>query len=140
MLNRLAVFLIGFAALSGCASTPESPWNNLTVDTDPAATPIECGSFPMPTEVVGESVIYDNAGLNVLDRYRVCAEANHDIAAEHALQIGQLKIARASLVDAGQSQRMIAEMRSEQLDDERKHNTWMSIGYWVVIIGLGSAL
>jgi len=84
--------------------------------------------------------VYDNAGANDLEDYRKCSESNAAIARQHALQINQLKIARAEIVEAGQMQRNIAEMRSQQLDDERKHNAWMSIGYWVVIIGLGSAL
>jgi len=59
---------------------------------------------------------------------------------EHAAQIGQLKVARKALVEAGQAQRNIADMRQEMLEDERRHHFWQSIGYWVAIIGMGLAL
>ena len=139
MFVRLTIFLIAGVVLSGCATAP-NPWQDLTVDTSPAATPIDCGSFPYPTGVQDESIIYDNAGVNDLERYRECSEANEAIAQEHALQIGYLKQSRYHLVEAGKAQKSIADMRQTMLEDERKHRFWSSIGYWIVIIGLGSAL
>ena len=139
-MKALLACLIAGAVLSGCATAPVDPWQGLTVDTDPAATPVDCGSFPYPTDVIGDAIIYNNAGANDLEAYRVCSEANAAIADEHAKQIAQLKIARAALVDAGKAQRNIAEMREEMLEDERQHHFWQSLGYWVVILGLGMAL
>jgi len=94
----------------------------------------------MPQEVVDDTLVYTNDGANDLEAYRACSEANEAIAREHALQIGQLKTSRAHLVEAGQAQRNIADMRQEMLEDERRHNFFMTMGYWLVIIGLGSAL
>jgi len=84
--------------------------------------------------------VYDKAGLNDLNAYRQCSEANEGIAGEHALQIGQLKIARKGLVEAGLAQRHIADMREEMLKDERQHHFFQSIGLYAVIIGMGFAL
>lgn len=124
------------AALSGCAaSPPDNPWGDLTTETDPATTSIDCGGFPMPAEVIGDSLIYERPGANALESYRVCSEANQVIAAENAAQVNELKVARAALVDAGSAQRNIAEMRQEMLQDERRHHFWQSLGYWVLIIG-----
>ena len=133
--------LIVFAALlSGCATTAPDPWEGLDVDLSPAATPLDCGKFPIPSEAYKTHVVYDKAGLNDLDAYRVCSEANEAIASEHAAQIGQLKIARKGLTEAGQAQSHIADMKQEMLDDERKHNFFEKIGLYVLIIGLGFAL
>jgi hypothetical protein len=80
--------------------------------------------------------VYNKASLNDLNDYRQCSEANEAIASEHALQIGQLKLARKGLTEAGRSQRNIADMRQTMLDDERRHNFFQSIGLYAVIIGL----
>ncbi len=137
-MRKLALFLIAGVALSGCVSTPDNPWDGLTVDRSAAAEPVDCGSFPMPTEVIGESIVYEDA--NALEAYRKCSEANEAIAEQHAMQIDQLKTAQQHLIEAGQAQRSIADMREEMLEDERKHNFFQTIGYWIVIIGMGSAL
>jgi len=127
--------------LSSCASTvPNNPWNALTTETSPAATPLDCGTFPLPTESYPTHVVYDKASLNYLNVYRVCSEANESIAEAHVSQIDQLKIARKGLTEAGRAQRNIADMKQEMLDDERRHHFFQSIGYWVVIVGLGVSL
>jgi hypothetical protein len=71
---------------------------------------------------------------------RDCAEANYAIASEHVTQIDNMRESVQHLADAGQAQYRIAQMKQEMLDDERKHNFYTSIGYWVVIIALGAAL
>jgi len=73
--------------------------------------------------------------MNDLEDYRQCSEANEAIAGEHVLQIGQLKLARKGLTEAGQAQRRIADMKETMLQDERKHHFWQSLGYWVLIAG-----
>ena len=140
MRKQLIIFCLAGAALSGCASAPVDPWAELTVDESPAALAVDCGSFPLPDAVNGDNLVYSNAGANDLEAYRRCSEANAAIVQQHALQIGQLKRSRAALVDAGRSQRNIATMRQEMLEDERKHQFWQSVGYWAVIIGMGLAL
>lgn len=138
---RLLTSLIIFASLSGCATSPPiSPWAGLSVETVPAAAALDCGSFPGPSGATDEQITYDQAGVNALETYRVCAEANQGNVDEHAAQIKQLKIARKGLTEAGQAQRNIADMRAEMLEDERKHHFWQSLGYWVVIGAMGVAL
>lgn len=139
-MRKWLLFLIVGGSLSGCASAPVDPWQGLTVDTKAAVRHIDCGSFPLPSEVIGESIVYDQAAVNDLEAYRACTEDNAALVDLHADQIGQLKIARAALVDAGKAQRNIAVMRLEMLEDERRHNAWKSLGYWIAIIGMASAL
>ena len=131
---RLALlFLIG--VLSGCVSAPaENPWDGLTVETDPATAPIDCGAFPVPTGATDAEIMYDKAGTNDLEVYRVCSEANEGIAAEHAAQIGQLKLARKGLTEAGQAQRRVSDLKGEILQEERQHMFWERIGLWVIAI------
>ena len=135
-MRMLLTFLL-VGVLSGCATQSPNPWVELETDVSPATQPLNC-VMPLPDEVVGQSIVYTTA--HALEAYRVCSEANEAIAQEHALQIGQLKLARKGLVEAGQSQRAIADMRKEMLEDERRHNFFEKIGYWIVIIGMGTAL
>ena len=139
-MRKWLIFSIAGVVLSGCATTAENPWDGLTVDTDPAATSVDCGQFPLPSEVIGNAIVYDQAGVNDLEAYRACSEANKGIVDAHAAQIGHLKVARAALVDPGQSQRNIAQMRQEMLGDERRHNFYEKFGLYAVIIGLGLSL
>lgn len=133
-MKLLPIFLL-VGVLSACATTPApNPWDGLTVDTKPAAQPVDCGSFPLPSERIGDDIVYNNAGLNDLDDYRACSEANKAIVVEHAAQIGQLKVARKNLVEAGQAQRRIADLRAEILEDERKHMFWERLGLWAIAI------
>lgn len=132
---------IGLGFFSGCATgPPNSPWDGLSVETDPAAEALACGAFPAPIQATDAQMTYDLVGVNALEAYRVCAEANEGNVDEHAAQILQLKIARRGLTEAGQAQRNIANMRAEMLEDERKHHFWQSLGYWVVIGVMGVAL
>jgi hypothetical protein len=137
-MRLLPIFLL--AGLSACATAPVDHWADLTTDTDPATTPLDCGKFPLPSAVVDGDLVYDNDGANRLEAYRACSEANEGIAAEHVMQIAELKIVRKELTAAGRAQQSIADLRLEALTDERQHNFWTSIGYWVVIIGMGFAL
>lgn len=141
MKRFLTFWIVGLSlSLIGCATVETDPWADLTVETDPAETALDCGKFPMPAASDESSITYDVEGVNALEAYRVCSEANEGIANEHASQIDQLKTARKALTEAGEAQRNVAEMRQEMLEDERRHHFWTSIGYWVLIIGMGFAL
>lgn len=131
------IFLISFAALlSGCATEAPSRWDGLDTDTSAATTPLDCGGFPVPVE----GGVYDKAGFNDLNDYRKCSEDNEAIATELAGEVDQLKISRKGLTEAGRAQENISAMKQEMLEDERKHNFYTSIGYWIVIIAMGVAL
>ena len=121
--------------LSGCATTTPNPWTGIEVSSKAAATPVDCGRFPLPSDVIGDDIVYDNAAANDLEAYRACSEANKGIASEHAQQIDQLRIATRGLVEAGKAQRNIADMKQQMLDEERRHHFWQSLGYWVLIVG-----
>ncbi len=131
-MKMLKTFLLA-GVLSGCATAAPDPWQGLDVTLSPATAPIHC-VLPLPDEVIGQSIVYETS--HALEAYRVCSEANEAIVIQHALQIGQLKLARKGLTEAGQAQRRIADMRQTMLEDERRHNFFKSIGLYVVIIGL----
>ena len=135
-MRMLLTFLLA-GGLSACTTVAPNPWADLDTDIAPAVPPLHC-VMPLPDAVVGQSITYETA--SALEAYRVCSEANEAIAKEHVAQIGQLKIARKGLTEAGQAQRNIASMKEEMLQDERKHNFFTSIGYWIVIIGMGLVL
>ncbi len=123
--------------LGGCATPTPNPWLGLDIDLSRATDPIHCVP-PRPDEVIGQSIVYTTA--HALEAYRVCSAANEAIVTEHVAQIGQLKIARKGLVEAGLAQRHIADMRAEMLRDERRHHLVQSIGLYAIIIGMGFSL
>jgi len=125
--------------LSGCASQPPNPWESIEVPTDTPAQPIELGKFPLPSQSDSRGILYDIEGTNALEVYRLKAEGNTAIAAAHAQQIESLNKAVGSLVEAGQAQRRIADMRQEILEEERRHWMFEKVGYWFAIIGIGMA-
>jgi hypothetical protein len=74
-----------------------------------------------------------------LDAYRLACAANTGIAEQHAAQIAALQTAAGHLVAAGKGQRVIADLRSEMLEDERRRHFWETAGLYVVIVALGFA-
>ena len=139
-MRTLLLSLISSALVASCATQSPNPWQGLEVETQRAAIPLDCLRFPLPSETIGDTVVYDVSGLNALNAYRQCSEANEAIAYEHAQQIDQLKIARKALVEAGRAQRNIADMKEQMLMDERRYHFFQSIGLYMVIIGMGLAL
>jgi len=93
----------------------------------------------MPDSVAGGDIVYSNAGVNDLDAYRTCSEANAGIAGENAKTVDELKIARKALVEAGQAQRAVAELRSQIIEDERQARMWERVQYWFLIVVFGAA-
>ena len=135
-MQRFLTFLMISAILSACATTTPNPWLGLDTDLSPATEPLHC-VLPRPDEIVGQSIIYTSA--HGLEAYRVCSEANAAIVTEHALQIGQLKIARKGLVEAGAAQRRITDMHKQMLEEERRSHLISTVG-WAAIAIAGIAL
>jgi len=102
--------------------------------------PTEAIEAPLPCSELPEPKSFDDIGKGRIQAMRDCADANYDIASEHVIQIEHMRDSVQNLTDAGQAQYNIAQMKQEMLDDERKHNFYTSIAYWVVIIALGAAL
>ena len=128
------LWLVG--VLSGCTTIAPDPWLGLDIDLSPATEPLHC-VLPRPDEIVGQSIVYTSA--HGLEAYRVCSEANAAIVTQHALQIGQLKIARKGLVEAGAAQRRITDMHKQMLEEERRSHLISTIG-WAAIAIAGIAL
>ncbi len=122
--------------LSACATTAPNPWIGLDTDLSAATSPIHC-VLPRPDEIVGQSIVYTTA--HSLEAYRLCSEANEAIATEHVAQIGQLKLARKGLVEAGAAQRRITDMHKQILEEERRSHMISTIG-WAAIAIAGIAL
>jgi len=126
--------LLIVGGLLGCVTAPPAnPWDSVEVPSEVIETPLPCYELPEP-------VVLDDIGRGRIEAMRECAMANYDIASEHVIQIKQMRDATRDLVDAGQHQRRIAEMKQEMLDDERKSNFFEKIGLYAVILAMGIAL
>jgi hypothetical protein len=77
--------------------------------------------------------------IRVLDAYKTASEANYGIAEQHAAQIEALQDALEALVEAGVAQRVVADMRQQMLEEERRHNTYEKVGLYAIILALGVA-
>ena len=96
-------------------------------------------TWPVP-EVFDESgATFTLEQLRVLDAYRETAQANTAIAEQHQKQIEALQDALEALVEAGMAQRVVADMRQQMLEEERRHNTYEKVGLYAIILALGVA-
>lgn len=138
MKRCLKLFLVG-VLISGCSTVQTNPWDDIELDEDPVEAPLALPELPKPT-IVGDQVVLDASQASRIREYGIIARANTMMAQEYSTSINERKRANTALVEAGQAQRVQSEMRLQMLQDERRHNAWTSIGYWIIIIGLGTAL
>jgi len=138
MKHYLTLFLIG-TLCSACATTQPNPWDSIELDEKPVEAPLVLPELPKPT-IVGDTVVLSPDQAAQVRDYGIIARANTIMAQEYAKAINERQRANTALVGAGKAQRIQSEMRLEMLEDERRHNFFTSIGYWVVIIALGAAL
>ena len=125
--------------LSGCATSQPNPWESVEVSDEPATQPLDLIRFPAPASFSDEFVTFDLQGAKDLKEFQVAAETNTDIAYENAAQVDDLNRAVAHLRDAGQGQRVIADMRQEILEEERKRHMVEKFTYWVLLLLFGVA-
>ncbi len=126
---------------SGCASNPpELPtWDFEPLDTD-IAEAIPLGAMPMPTgNAAGELVLTLEQGQE-LELYQVRADSNTLLANDNAAAARELQKSHSELVVAGKSQREVAVLRQELLDQERADRRSDNLFHRVLIIGLVLAL
>ena len=125
--------------ISGCALEPVNPWDSIETDETPVEAPLVLPELPKPT-IVGDTVVLDADQAAQIRNYGIISRTNTVMAQEYAQAINERQRANTALVEAGKAQRVQADILREQLEDERRHNFWTSIGYWVVIVGMGLAL
>lgn len=134
MKNLLMICLIACVSTS-CAIAP-NPWNEIKVPDSEIAYPIVLPDFPDPISSTKTTATYSRDSIEDMVLYVTAADANTKAATANAEQIEDLREGAESLVEAGKSQRQIADMKQTMLDNERKHNFFTNIGLYVVIIGL----
>ena len=138
MTRLWAILLIG-GALTGCATVEPNPWESIDTTYTPAQQPVEPPYWPIPDTFDEFGATYTIEQLRLLDIYREAADANYRIAQQHAAQIDALNEAVGSLVDAGKGQRVVADMRRQMLEEERRHNAFEKVGLWILVLALGGA-
>ena len=133
--------LVAGASLSGCATTPTpDPWATVEVDESPAQQPVRLPEWPQEASSTEDEVTFDLSGARALAAYRIAGEGNTELAEEHAAQIDDLRRAAATLVETGQAQRRVADLRLEILEEERRHHFIEKISlYALALLGLGAA-
>lgn len=141
--NRLKTCLavgVLVIVLGGCAATPTpDPWQGIEIDETPAVQCDYLPDRPIP-DIVGDRFTYDRDGINQLDEYFILAEACYDIQRATANQVDELKSAAKELVQAGQSQRRVADLRQQIIEDERRQHWLEKAGLYVIMLfGLGAA-
>ena len=129
--------------LIGCAATPTpDPWQQFEVTDEAASRPADLGAWPEPIEITETEVTFDLDGAIALERYRVAGEGNTEIAAAHARQIDAMRDTTRHLIEAGQAQWRVAELRRTILEEERrawlieKFSLYAGIGLLLVGIAL----
>jgi hypothetical protein len=91
-------------------------------------------AWPEPIEFNQDTVTFDLEGARALEAYRVTGAGNTEIAAAHADQVDELRTAATYLLEAGQAQRKVADLRREILEEERRAHTYEKIGLWAMLV------
>ena len=90
-------------------------------------------------DTAANTVTYNLAGTQALDAFRSCAGSVAEVATERTAEVNAHRQAEAGLVEMGKAQRRIADLRAQELAEERRSRVWRELGYWVVIGLLGAA-
>jgi len=131
------LFLI-LGTLSGCANTPVSlPSWDIPQATEEAQQPLELPVRPQATLSETGMAEFSQEGMLQLQRYAAASEANFAIARANAQALEAQSRAYNALIDAGELQRQVAEIRAELLELERRDHfidVWFHRG--VIVLGL----
>lgn len=129
--------------ISGCSSTPiELPeWDFEPSDTV-IAYPVRPPERPVEASTTASTVTYDSAGFDRLITYMDVADANYDVAVALAKALEAESRSFNHLVEAGKTQRQVAIIRQELLDQERQDHRIDNLWHrgLIVLIGIGFAL
>ncbi len=137
------LFLILGTTLAGCGSTPISlPVWDIAEAAEAAQQPLELPLRPVATLSETGRAEFSRDGMLQLQRYVDASEANFAIARANAQALEAQSRAYNALIDAGKSQRQIAEIRQELLELERRDHfidVWFHRGV-IVLMGVAVAL
>jgi len=127
--------LIGI--LTGCSSTPVSlPSWDIPEATEEAQQPLELPVRPQATLSATGMAEFSQEGMLQLQRYVAASEANFAIARANAQALEAQSRAYNALIQAGQLQRQVAEIRQELLEIERRDHfidVWFHRG--IIVLG-----
>ncbi len=126
-------------AISACA-TPADNWSDIKLPVAEVPELIELPPFPQPIESDENVAIFTKEDVKDMVIYTLAAKANTEAGRELAAAVVDLQDGVESIVDAARVQENISNMKSQMLEDERKHNFFMTIVYWGAIAVLGIAL
>ena len=98
------------------------------------AQPVDLVDWPAPVDVTETHVTFDLDGAVDLELFREAAVGNQVIASELSAQVEDLRDEADALVQAGQAQRRVAELRKEILEEERKQHAWEKAGLYLGIV------
>lgn len=135
--------LLAIGILAGCASSPpELPDWDIPRATEVAQEPLTLPERPQAVATATGAAEFTVQGMQQLQRYVVASEANYLIAQANAEALEAQSKAFNALIDAGELQRRVAEIRAELLDIERRDhfidNLWhrglIALGILVVAL------
>jgi hypothetical protein len=93
-----------------------------------------------PFTVTDDGFLYGRTGVDCLESYFIIAEGNTDIGEALSKQVALLKQERNELILAGRSQRKVADLRQNIIEQERRQHWFEKAGlYAIMLFGLGAA-
>ena len=136
-MNRFVIALL-IGTLLGCQATPprDNPWD----DVEPAVGKIT-QQRPLPDlpnlVEVPNGILMSSEGFDELQKYRIVAEGNFEIATATTTALEEMSQAHNDLLRAGQAEFEIGELQRVLLVEERLARLWDKIFYGgVAILGV----
>ncbi len=132
------LLLVGL--LTGCATAPDNPWQNIETDSEAATRPVPLPGWPEPVAFDAETVTFDISGARRLDAFREVAIGNQAIAEANADQVDELNESANALVEAGNAQHELTMIQREILNEERRRHAIEKVTLYLGIVALIFAL
>ncbi len=132
---KALMMLLMILILGGCASSPGVPIPEWDIDEKDIINPVD------PEPLPGLCNIPWTAGecWRAISEYELVAEANTGIAQANTAALRDMQGAYLSLAGAGKLQQQYAQLREQQLADEKRDHFLDNWFYRVIIVG-GAAL
>ncbi len=130
--------LIG--TLIGCTTVPprDSPWVNIEPATGDVTQPRALSDLPNLIDT-GSGIQMTYEGFDELERYMVISEGNLVTARNNTIALEEMRQGYNNMVEAGQAEFELGELRLQMLAEERSARLWDKILFGTIAV-LGVAI
>ncbi len=135
---RICVLFLTLTALASCAGEPvKIPTCAIELAPVETTQPLSLPELPAVVSATDTTASFDLEGMKQLKRYRIASETNTAIASDNASALQARNQSVNALIECGKWNERFAEIREEQLAQERRDRFVDSLWYrGLIAVGL----